>query len=247
MPYDLTAETPPQDIVKFDQELKQIGYRLAREFPYRPEVPLEGSEMTYLGYTMIGLKRMDNLQFCLEEAIREGTPGDFVETGVWRGGACILARAILKAHGVSDKKVWVADSFKGLPAPNTEKYPIDKGDDHYLNPYLRVSLEAVQNNFRKFGLLDDQVDFLEGWFKDSLHKAPIERLCVLRIDGDLFESTMDTLTALYDKVSVNGFIIVDDYLGKGCQQAVNDFRRARGIDDPIVPIDKHGAYWKRTR
>lgn len=66
---------------------------------------------------------------------------------------------------------------------------------------LSVSLEKIQDNFRRFGLLDDQVQFLKGWFEDTLPKAPIDRLAILRLDGDMYASTMDVLNALYYKVS----------------------------------------------
>ena len=70
---------------------------------------------------MIGLKRLDNLHFCVDTAIREGIEGDFIETGVWRGGACIFMRAVLAAHGIKNRKVYVADSFEGLPKPDLEE------------------------------------------------------------------------------------------------------------------------------
>ena len=81
---------------------------------------------------MIGLRRLENLQFCVEDAIAAGVPGDLIETGVWRGGATIFMRAILQAHQITDRNVWVADSFQGLPVPDAEKYPADKDDQHHL-------------------------------------------------------------------------------------------------------------------
>jgi len=123
--------------------------------------------------TMIGLKRLDNLQFCIESIVKEGVSGDLIETGVWRGGACIFMRAVLAAYGVTDRRVFVADSFEGLPKPDTNTYPMDKGDTHYLHQYFAVSRAAVENNFRRYNLLDEQVVFLEGWFKDTLPAPPI--------------------------------------------------------------------------
>jgi O-methyltransferase len=98
----------------------------------------------------------------------------------------------------------------------------------------------------RYGLLDDQVRFLRGWFKDTLPDAPIRQLAVLRIDGDLYESTMDVLTHLHPKVTAGGFVIVDDY-GEiaSCRQAVTDYRSAHSIDNPIMPIDWTGVYWRR--
>ncbi len=170
----------------------------------------EGRDWPVLAHTMIGMKRLENLQFCVEDVLLKGVPGDLIETGVWRGGATIFMRAILKAYGIADRRVWVADSFAGLPPPDPGKYPADANDKHHTKKPLAISLEEVKANFEKYGLLDKQVQFLKGWFKNTLPVAPITRLAVVRLDGDLYESTMDGLTNLYPKLSVGGYLIVDD-------------------------------------
>jgi len=112
---------------------------------------------------------------------------------------------------------------------------------------LAVPLERVQDNFRRYGLLDSQVRFLKGWFRDTLPTAPIDRLAILRLDGDLYESTIQALDSLYDKLSPGGFVIVDDFHNvAACRQAVHDFRNNRGITDPIQTIDWGGAFWRRS-
>lgn len=170
---------------------------------------------------MIGLKRLDNIQFCVETVIRDGIPGDLLEAGVWRGGACIFMRAILKAYGNTTRTVWVVDSFVGLPTPNPAAYQPNAGDLHHTYiDFLAVSRQEVEENFRRYDLLDEQVCFFEGWFKDTLPKAPIDRLSVLRLDGDMYESTIQTLEALYDKLSSGGGIIIDDYHLEPCKKAI---------------------------
>ena len=206
-----------------------------------------GRDWPRLAHTMIGVQRMNNLQFCVESVLKAGVPGDLIETGVWRGGACIFMRGILKAYGVSDRTVWVADSFAGLPPPNASKYPADAGDKHHTLAPLAVDQPAVQANFERYGLMDEQVRFLKGWFKDTLPNAPIQRLAVVRLDGDMYESTMDGLTCLYPKLSPGGYLIVDDYGAlRRCRQAVGDYRQAQGITDPIQPIDGIGVFWQRS-
>jgi len=98
-----------------------------------------------------------------------------------------------------------------------------------------------------YELLDEQVRFLPGWFKDTLSTASIERLSVLRMDGDMYESTMDALSALYHKVAIGGYVIVDDYDGPPCRQAVTDFRDSHQIQDEIIPIDNNGVFWRRQK
>ncbi len=210
-------------------------------------IHMQGDYWPVRAHTMIGLRRLDNIQFCVETVLKDGIPGDLVETGVWRGGACIFMRAILKAYGDTTRTVWVADSFAGLPPPNAAVYDADAGDVlHTFGDFLAVSRREVEENFRRYDLLDRQVRFLEGWFKDTLPKAPIDRLAVLRLDGDMYESTIQTLEALYDRLSCGGFVIIDDYHLGPCKQAVTDFRRGKSINDAIIDIDGKGVFWRKS-
>jgi hypothetical protein len=210
---------------------------------FDPQRRSSGKDWPSRAHTMIGKARMRNIRQSAFHVVGRGVPGDFVETGVWRGGACIYMRGILRALGSTDRVVWAADSFDGLPPPNAVKYPADAPSGLHEFHQLAVSLDEVKANFSKYGLLDDQVRFLRGWFRDTLPVAPIEQISVLRLDGDLYESTMDALTALYDKVSPGGVVIVDDYNIVPCRQAVADYRTARNIKAPIQEIDGMGVYW----
>lgn len=217
---------------------------------YNPTYREQGRDWPTVAHTMIGLDGLNNIQVCVEDVIRNDVPGDFIETGVWRGGAVILMRAILKEYNIADRTVWVADSFAGLPVPNSQKYP----EDNYTfnvkdtNKVLSISLETVQSNFSKYGLLDSQVKFLKGWFKDTLPHAPINQLAILRLDGDYYESTMDALESLYPKLSVGGYIIIDDYVAMdACAKAVEDYRRAHNITDTIEAAGWSIRYWKKTK
>jgi len=197
--------------------------------------------------TMIGMVRLDSIQECVSTVIRDEVPGDLLEAGVWRGGAAIFMRALLFAFGDRDRQVWVADSFEGLPPPDAINFTQDVTNDlsHYAE--LAVSLEEVRSNFARYNMLDDRVHFLKGWFRDTLATAPIERIAVLRLDGDYYESTIQGLEALYHKVSRGGFVIIDDYSTfESCGQAVKDFRVANGIEDEIVEIDWGAVFWRKS-
>lgn len=209
---------------------------------YDAEKRQQGHSCPGVAHTMIGRARLDNLHGALAATTAMGVPGDFIETGVWRGGASIFARGFYKICK-EDRTVWVADSFEGLPPPTPGKYPADRGSMFHTEPILKVSLEEVQENFRSYELLDDKVKFLKGWFKDTLPKAPIEKLSVLRLDGDMYESTIQALDALYGKLSVGGYLIIDDYWLPACKSAVDDFRAAHGITNTINHVDWTGIYW----
>ena len=224
----------------FDLNIVQVG-------SVDLETRQEGLDWPASAETMIGVRRLDNLQSCILDVLRNGIPGDLIETGVWRGGATILMRAVLKAYGKEDRLVWVADSFQGLPKPDATKYPADAGDTLWRVAQLAVPLENVKENFRRYGLLDDQVQFLVGWFRDTLPKAPIKHLAILRLDGDLYESTWDALTHLYPKLSPGGYAIVDDYALPNCRAAVDEYRRQHQITEQLEPIDQFGKFWQRRR
>ncbi|MGI8412545.1 MAG: TylF/MycF/NovP-related O-methyltransferase [Solirubrobacteraceae bacterium] len=224
------------------RELRRRGWVLARRCP-REALEL-GRVWPLIGETMIGIARLDNLQHCIERVVQERVPGHLIETGVWRGGASIFMRGVLRALDVTDRRVWVADSFQGLPRPDG-RFPADVGDAHHLFSDLAVPLEAVKENFRRYGLLDAQVRFVPGWFRDTLPGLHGERWAIIRLDGDMYESTMEALEALYPQLSVGGYVIVDDGSLSPCRSAVEDFRRRNGIEDPIEWIDWTGFFWKR--
>lgn len=213
---------------------------------YDARARLIGRDWPSHAHTMIGLKRLRNLRHLITQVLNESIPGDFIETGVWRGGACIYMRALLTVYGVMDRRVWVADSFDGLPPPNPASYPADAGSNLHKIRLIAVPQEEVKSNFAKYNMLDEQIVFLNGWFKDTLPNAPIEKLAILRLDGDMYESTIQSLDALYHKLSPGGFIIIDDYILPACRQAVDDFRERNRIADIVEDIDGIASFWRKT-
>jgi O-methyltransferase len=195
-------------------------------------------------FTMIGRQRLRNFRDSIESAITAGIEGDIVEAGAWRGGASIMARAVLAAHNVTDRRVYVVDSFAGLPPPDADRFPADAGDRLHRFTELAVSRGQVEANFRRFDLLDEQVTFVEGWFRDTMPHFPAEKIAVLRLDGDMYESTFLPLQCLWDRVSEGGTIIIDDYhVMPACKLAVEDFARGQGHSFAIQEIDGLGVYF----
>ena len=191
--------------------------------------------------TMLGTRQLDHMQRCIRAVIENGVPGDLIEAGVWRGGMTIFMRAALKAYESTSRRVWVADSFAGLP-------PIDRSHETFAwqRGDMAVSIETVKRNFARYGLLDDQVIFLRGFFADTLPNAPIGRLSILRADADLYQSTIDVLQPLYAKLSPGGYAIFDDYQNlPDCRRAIDEFRAEHGIREPIRRIDERAVYWQK--
>lgn len=205
-----------------------------------------GEDWPTLAHTMVGRHRLNNLRDLAQRTIDSGIPGHFIETGVWRGGSCILMRGVLAANSASDRRVYVADSFAGIPPPRPQLYPADDGRDFSIHRQLAVPLDEVRNNFARYGLLDDQVVFVPGLFHETLPKLDTGPLALIRLDGDLYESTYVALAHLYSRLSPGGFVIVDDYGAlPNCKAAVTDFRTENEIDAPLHAIDWTGVWWQK--
>jgi hypothetical protein len=262
---------------------------------------LSGEDTPTQAHTMIGWRRLSNVQTCFANVVREQVKGDLVETGVFRGGSTIFMRALLRAYGINARRVFVCDTFpsynpeaSGVPYwmrrflfflinlatrvpsrrcryavfrfierlqknfPRAED-PSPEWVDYALQMVRNLdaldrmarkdttSLDAVQSHFARYGLLDDQVVFLKGFFSDTLPVINTDAIAILRCDGDTFESTYGVLSNVYSKVSRGGYVIVDDYNSfSDCKAAVDRFRAEGGITDPLVPIDNLSVYWKKS-
>lgn len=206
-----------------------------------------GQDWPLRGLTMVGLERLDDLQTVVERVLRDDVPGDVIEAGSWRGGAAILMRATLDAHGAEDRTVWVCDSFAGFPEPDREAFP---AEDPKLDPltdidFLAVSEDEVRANFARFGL-ERGVELVPGFFEDTLPHLEGGPLAVVRLDADTYGATWLALESLYPRLSTGGYLVVDDYRWiEACRRAVNDFREQRGITEPIEQIDWNSIRWRR--
>lgn len=215
--------------------LGRVARQSSREREYGLDWPVNAE-------TMIGLHRLDQLHDAMNSIRQDGVTGDLLEAGVWRGGAAIFMAAFLRVHG-EQRKLWLADSFEGLPAPDP-RYPSDVGDEHFRYSYLSVSDAEVIKNFRKYGLMSDNVALVKGFFADTLPNLEIDGIALLRLDGDMYSSTIQVLDSLYDKVSSGGFVIVDDYALQGARGAVHDFLDKRQLAPVMHDIDGSSVYWR---
>ncbi len=227
--------------------LGKLRLELAYKRPFDPSTRDTGRDWPARAETMVGLQRLANARFCIESVLADAIPGDIIETGVWRGGMSIFMKGVLAAHGDADRTVWLADSFEGLPPPDPANYPADRQLDLSSYEILSVGVEQVRHSFERYGLMDDRVRFIVGWFRDTLDRAPIRDLSILRLDGDLYESTIQALEPLYPKLSPGGYCIIDDYGSvNACAAAVTDYRKDHGIEDEILDIDGAGVYWRKS-
>jgi O-methyltransferase len=247
VPLDPQSSLKRNAFLPFERLLRKRGIVLARVMSMEKVLEESPPQEVRTAETLIGPRGLSNLQELIEEVLRSKVPGDLIEAGTWRGGAAIFMRGVLEAFGDETRMLWVADSFAGLPEQGTTGYRQDEDDMEWSAiDWLAVPLDAVKANFDRYGLLDDRVRFLPGWFHETLADAPIEELALMRLDADMYGSTMDALRLLYPKLSVGGYVVIDDYWLPHCRAAVDDFRRERGIEDEIVAVDRAIVYWRRT-
>jgi hypothetical protein len=206
--------------------------------PFDMALRKKGNDWPIAGHTMVGLMRLDNVQSLLEDVITNQIPGDFMELGVWRGGVCIFARAVMNALHARQRNVHVFDAFEKLPGYTTA---VD---------YLAVSEDQVRHNFEKYNLKEG-VYFHKGLFKDTVpgfSKNFTGQIAVLRVDGNFYDSYQDAMYYLYDKVPVGGYVIFDDVMSHvAVMDFWKDFKREQNVPENLTPIDDHSAYFKKTK
>lgn len=188
--------------------------------------------------TLLSKSQLDLVEQALLDVEARGVPGDFIEAGIWRGGVVILMRALLNAHGIAGRRVFAADSFAGIPKNvRARNDPVDSWSDRWV-----ASLAEVQQNIARFGLLDDRIAFVEGFFADSLKTLAGERFALIRLDSDSYDSVEESLVELYPLLSEGGVIIIDDWHLVGCKAAVLNYRSRHGVSEDIKVHDGN-AYW----
>ena len=204
-----------------------------------------GTDWTYFGMTMTGSARLHLLLSLLRKVFESDVAGVFVETGVWRGGSSILAQGAVMAYNQSHRHIVVCDSFRGLPPGKNKHHVGDVGWD--MTSYLEVSDLEVASNFQKFNLLAPNVIFAKGFFNYSMPilRSQIQNISILRLDGDMYKSTVDVLYHLYDKVSIGGYVIVDDWFGFPAKQACEDFFQAHNFRPVVIPVDSSSVFWQK--
>ena len=227
----------------------------------RGENLISQPEWPHLGDTMLKSASLQAIHDVIRDVAARKVQGHYLEAGVWRGGASIFARKIMDAYGLSDRHSFVCDSFEGLPPPrHADREPEDQV--YRGISYLSVSLQDVQANFRAYCESDEsKVHYFKGFFEDSMPKVREYllrnriTLSVLRLDGDMYDSTIDILYNLYDLVEVGGYIIIDDFGWTShewkARDAIMDFRRNHEIEDQehrfVSDANRHSAYFRKAR
>lgn len=243
-----------------------------RYIEYNATLRSIGMDMSYLGTTMVGKRRLQVLEDLIIDVIDRSVPGDFLETGVWRGGCSAYAIAVLRAYAyavalqsapsqlqtpprptlrsVYNRRVFFCDSFAGLPPGDGAMHKGDVGWDKLT--YVSASVEETARYLLEYSLMDPRIVFVKGFFNESMRPlqqqvmVPEKRgIAILRLDGDMYQSTVDVLYHLYELVTVGGYVIVDDWEGFPAKDACEDFFRVHQIHVTVHPIDLTSVYFQK--
>ncbi len=204
-------------------------------------------EIREAGLSEVDDNRCNHLWQVLEEIADRKIEGDLVETGVYKGGTSIIMAYFNKQYKLN-KRIWCCDSFKGCPDPKETRLGAHHDETHGKGDFT-CDLQTVKNNFMKYEVLSKHIEFVEGWFEDTMPRVAsrIDKIALLRFDGDLYSSTLDVLNNLYPKVVSGGFIIIDDFCLPACEAAVREYLNANNlkvqINNPLNSGDTCGSWW----
>lgn len=226
--------TPSRVGMEARRSLGRVGHLRALHRPSMSGLGVADEQLVrrISSLTLLPADRLISLMTHVDVVIKEGVPGDFVECGVWRGGASFLMALRAEAAGIRDRTVWMFDSFEGLPAPTVRDGRRARswargGSSQTLLDNCRVDEVEVRTAAADLGLTK-RVRIVKGWFEDSLPKLldEVGEVSILRIDCDWYESVRTCLSLMFHVVTPGGLVILDDYYDwRGCAAAVHDFLR----------------------
>lgn len=189
-------------------------------------------------YTMVGVHRLKNFAASIAEVNREKIPGAIVELGVWRGGAMMVASAI-NTEANEQRELYLFDAFEKIPGYGSKS----------VVKYLQVEESFVKDGFLKLGVMNEHVHFRKGLFQNTVPSwDKNDKVAVLRVDGNFYDSYQDAMYYMYESVPVGGIIIFDDVMSHASVMRFwKDFKKEQGLGEDLNRIDKHSAWFRKEK
>ena len=208
-------------------------------------------------YTMTSEERLVSVTRSIEYIVENSIEGDIVECGVWRGGSMMMAANKLVTLKCLNKKIFLFDTYEGMSEPGKDDIAWDaiSAAEIYSNTEKKTgyggwcysTLSEVKNNLAKSAYPEENIIFVKGKVEDTLPHASINKISLLRLDTDWYESTKHELECLYDKLSIGGILIIDDYgHWQGAKKAVDEFIKKRNLKLFLNRIDYTGRLAVKT-
>ena len=248
--------------------LKRLAYRMGYDFTFRrlPQYDLKRRQEKIprdmeddfvdayelsKAFTMTSAERMYALYSAVRYVIENRIEGDFVECGVWRGGSCMLMAHTLKAMGETSRTLYLYDTFTGMTRPGEHdirkrdrgeqitRWEASQREDH--NAWAYAPIDEVRENLLSTGYPEERLVFVEGEVQKTLPATAPERVALLRLDTDWYESTLHELVHLYPRPSRRGVLILDDYGSfEGARRAVDEYLAENRLGIFLGRVDATG-------
>ncbi len=241
----------------FKKKAKQVNQTTLIEKP----VPVDIKEADFLeifqfckAYTMTSVERMYSLYNSVKYILSNEIEGDFVECGVWKGGSAMLIAKLLSLHNVKNRKIFLYDTFEGMSEPTEfdKDYAGEKATsllqqssiENQASVWCYSSFDEVKDNMLKTGLESSQIIMVKGKVEDTIPaEVPTNKIALLRLDTDWYESTAHELLHLYPLLNIHGVLIIDDYgHWQGCRQAVDEYFEKYNVRLLLNRIDETGRF-----
>jgi hypothetical protein len=202
-------------------------------------------------YTMTSKQRIVTLEQGIRYLEQNAISGDFVECGVASGGSTMAAVYTLMELGNTDRDIYLYDTFAGMPPPTVKDVthtgkPAQKRYDRKVkdgvSDFINIPIDVVRANMAKTGYPMEKIHFAEGKVEDTLPRSRHDRIALLRLDTDWYESTKAELEILFPRLAVGGVLIIDDYFRwMGQKDAVDEYIRDNGIRIFLCRVDTHSV------
>ncbi len=230
--------------------LKRINNNQSLMFPDLDEAFLSLAK-TCAPYTMTSTERLYAVYQSVDYILKNNIPGDFVECGVWKGGCAMMMAHALKKYNCYDRKIYLYDTFEGMTEPGEKdisyaKHPAHKKYNESLHQesgtnWCRSELDEVLHNLQRTGYPIENFICVKGKVEDTIPGDMPEKIALLRLDTDWYESTLHELQYLYPRLSEKGVLIIDDYgHWLGCREAVDEYFKANDIKMLLTRTDYTG-------
>ena len=245
-------------LVLSDANSHRVGYNLARisakpDLPYDMEPEFRPIYDKTRPFTMTPVTRMYSLYKAVQYIVKNGIPGDIVECGVWKGGSSMIAALTLLAMRDTTRRLWLYDTYEGMTEPSDKDVRARDGTSTHqtwasqqrsdVNLWTYSPQADVEANLYSTGYPKENILFIKGRVEDTIPSSVPNRIALLRLDTDWFQSTYHELNYLFPLLSQNGVVVLDDYgYYKGAREATDRYFSENKIPIFLTRVDRSGRF-----